>query len=571
MPTSPATDPDGSPRSTAAPGKLRRLRSFRRQVQAGRVTRLGRECVTLSTATHSAYLSFRAGDADREVEQLRASLESRAGAQAACLGLGQASLAGHATALESLRASAVVLVVVGPRWADAASPAGGPALADPEDPVRQELLAAIERRLPMLVVLVRGARMVRAADLPPELTPIAQRPSVEIQAARWEFDVAALVELVKPLLGSRAVRASTSAGPRSAPVPFDVAAELRERASRLAPGAGGFGGAGTSPLVWALGVAALVLLAALAWWMMGTSRAPAVPDGPGAPGWPASATFASPLQAALDRLANAQADATVAAALASASARAADAAGRSAVPAGATADERARWQAEITRLRDDAAAAQRKASEQVARVATAQAAVDALRAPPPAVATPQRPTPTPPPPAARPPLPVAETSPAPSVAAPARPAVAATTAPVAASPNATSVVPPAPAAAPASPAADSTTLTLTNWAVSTSQGCGAGELRAVGNAQVTITRTSDGVLVSQSFQGAAGPWTLRTSGSATFPSARPSYEIESSGLWTREGARPFRSISRVTIIARDGGWVPATARGSQYRTECPGG
>jgi hypothetical protein len=33
---------------------------------------------------------------------------------------------------------------------------------------------------------------------------------------------------------------------------------------------------------------------------------------------------------------------------------------------------------------------------------------------------------------------------------------------------------------------------------------------------------------------------------------------------------PFRSVSTVTITAGDGGLTPTGARGSQYRTECPG-
>jgi hypothetical protein len=119
--------------------------------------------------------------------------------------------------------------------------------------------------------------------------------------------------------------------------------------------------------------------------------------------------------------------------------------------------------------------------------------------------------------------------------------------------------------------ASASSLSLANWAIATTTGCGAGELRAVGRNEITISRTSDGVLVSQTFQGTAGPWRLSTSGSGVFPAPRPTYEIESSGLWTREGARPFRSISRLTVTTRDGGLVPVGARGSQYRTECPGG
>lgn len=491
----------------------------------------------------AAYLSYRAGDADREVEQLRHSLTSRAGEHAAWLGAAAARPDAPPEAQSCGRAglarAAVVLVVVGPHWAETGTREGGPALADPADPVRDELLEAIDRRLPMLVVLVRGARMLRAADLPVELIPLSQRPSVEVHPARWEFDVAALVELVKPLLGSRRNRPLASGGARSTPVPLDSAHDLRERAARLGSGTAGIGRT-TRTLGLAMLGAAVVALAA--WLYPGSGDRSALPA-PAPAALPPSDTRAlAPFQAAMERLAQAQADATLAAAMAAASLRAADAAAAG-IPPDAPPQDRTRWQGDVARLRAEAEAAQRRASELARLAAEAQADLDALRTPTPAGGTAD----------------VAARGAAPD-RAPATPASAG---------EPPSEPPPAaPDRFATSPAAS---VSLANWAIATTSGCGAGELRAVGTNEITISRTASGVLVSQTFQGAAGAWRLSTSGSAVFPATRPTYEIESSGLWTREGARPFRSVSRLTVTTRDGGLVPVGARGSQYRTECPGG
>lgn len=491
----------------------------------------------MTTETPLAYLSFRAGDADLEASRLRQSLAARAGEEFVWLGSSDSpDQPGGAATGSALARAAVVLVVVGPRWLAAqpgtsVSPLADP--ADPADPVRRELLDAIERRLPMLLVLVRGARAPRAADLPVELTALAQRPSVEIDPARWEFDVAALVELVKPLLGVGRLRAA-SGTPRTAPMPLDAAQELRARAARLSEGAQRSSIALRSAWWAAVGVG-VVIMAAAAWWWMGNRGGPdegrLAVDHARTPAMPA---LAEDGVGAVDL----DAQAAVAAAIASAAARAADAAAASSIPRGASAQEQARWSSEVRRLREEANAAQQRAAELARRAAEARPSAPVV-APAPATATP----PIVPPPVA----------PAPSPAA--RPAEQ----------------PEAPAAAPPAATARASSLSLSNWAIATTSGCGAGELRAVGTNEITISRTSNGVLVSQAFQGTAAAWRLSTSGSAVFPAPRPTYEIETSGLWTREGARPFRSISRLTVTTRDGGLVPVGARGSQYRTECPGG
>jgi len=109
----------------------------------------------------------------------------------------------------SLAACAVVTVVIGPRWLAATDDAGRRRLHDPEDWVRLEVVESLQRRgLRVVPVLVGGADMPRAEELPEALRPLARRNAHEISDKRWDYDVAQLVTALQriPALGA------TSAG-----------------------------------------------------------------------------------------------------------------------------------------------------------------------------------------------------------------------------------------------------------------------------------------------------------------------------------------------------------------------
>ncbi len=68
-----------------------------------------------------------------------------------------------------------VLAVIGPTWASCADERGRKRLSNPRDPVRLELETAIDAGKTPLPVLVSGARMPGASELPAELEPIRER------------------------------------------------------------------------------------------------------------------------------------------------------------------------------------------------------------------------------------------------------------------------------------------------------------------------------------------------------------------------------------------------------------
>jgi hypothetical protein len=92
----------------------------------------------------------------------------------------------------------VLLAMIGKRWVDAKDESGRRRLDDPMDFVRLETASALKRDIPVIPVLVHGASMPRADQLPPDLTELAYRNGVELTHARWNSDVQVLIKALSP-------------------------------------------------------------------------------------------------------------------------------------------------------------------------------------------------------------------------------------------------------------------------------------------------------------------------------------------------------------------------------------
>ena len=68
-----------------------------------------------------------------------------------------------------------MLVVIGPNWLTAKDEAGQRRLDQPDDFVAIEIAAALARDIRVIPVLVEGARMPKASELPDSLKPLARR------------------------------------------------------------------------------------------------------------------------------------------------------------------------------------------------------------------------------------------------------------------------------------------------------------------------------------------------------------------------------------------------------------
>lgn len=86
----------------------------------------------------------------------------------------------------------VLLVVIGPGWATLPNDRGGPRLSDAGDYVRLEVETALGNPdVTVIPLLVGGARMPRADELPESVQPLSRRNALELSDLRWRHDVGA--------------------------------------------------------------------------------------------------------------------------------------------------------------------------------------------------------------------------------------------------------------------------------------------------------------------------------------------------------------------------------------------
>ena len=87
---------------------------------------------------------------------------------------------------ERLRICNVVLVIIGPNWLTARAPDGTRRLDQSDDHVRREIELALERGVRLIPVLVGGAGMPTARDLPPSIAGLSSRNA--LQVSDFDFD-----------------------------------------------------------------------------------------------------------------------------------------------------------------------------------------------------------------------------------------------------------------------------------------------------------------------------------------------------------------------------------------------
>jgi hypothetical protein len=75
---------------------------------------------------------------------------------------------------EAVSSCSVMLVLIGPGWAQLAEH-GGRRLDDPDDYVRQEVEAGLRREIRVVPVLVHGAALPAPEELPEGLRPLVRR------------------------------------------------------------------------------------------------------------------------------------------------------------------------------------------------------------------------------------------------------------------------------------------------------------------------------------------------------------------------------------------------------------
>jgi hypothetical protein len=100
----------------------------------------------------------------------------------------------------ALDCCAVLLAVIGPKWMTITDENGHSRLEEPQDWVRMEIAAALERQIPVIPVLISGTQMPREADLPNDLRPLLKHQACEFSDHHWKQDLELLAQALENLI-----------------------------------------------------------------------------------------------------------------------------------------------------------------------------------------------------------------------------------------------------------------------------------------------------------------------------------------------------------------------------------
>ena len=207
------------------------------------------------------FVSYRRDDTEGEAGRLFDDLVSRFGEDSVFLDVAAIEVGRDFRKAidESVGTCGVLLAVIGKNWVDAKNEAGDRRLDDPFDFVRIETASALKRDIPVIPVLVHGAKMPRADQLPEDLRELTYRNGVELTHARWRSDLELLIKALSPFADPKPT------APAPAPMPPG------EPEKKVSAGRGS--NSGRAFTVQVLGA---VVLAAGAFWFWSTQRT--VPD-----------------------------------------------------------------------------------------------------------------------------------------------------------------------------------------------------------------------------------------------------------------------------------------------------
>lgn len=153
------------------------------------------------------FINYRRSDTSGWARQLHDNLSTRFGAERVFRDVGIEPGVDYIDHIERVMdACEVCIVVIGPRWANAASADGRRRLEQPDDLVRLEIQRALSRPdVHVIPALVEGAKMPAEHELPIALQPLTRRNACELSDARWDYDVELLDRRLRQVLGESTV------------------------------------------------------------------------------------------------------------------------------------------------------------------------------------------------------------------------------------------------------------------------------------------------------------------------------------------------------------------------------
>ena len=155
------------------------------------------------------FINYRTGDGDKTAALIEQALSQRFGSER-IFRASKSIPPGAAFPQEligNLRRSAVLLAVIGERWAESAK------LKEEDDWVRREIVQALDWGITVLPVLEgRRTDRLRAADLPAQLTPLVEVQSLRLDLHNADADLQRIGDAIADLVP--ALKSADRAAPR---------------------------------------------------------------------------------------------------------------------------------------------------------------------------------------------------------------------------------------------------------------------------------------------------------------------------------------------------------------------
>lgn len=124
-----------------------------------------------------------------------------------------------------------LLAIIGPSWIDARDEGGRRRLDDPNDFVRLEIAIALKRMIPVIPVILEGARVPRQDQLPSDLKELALCNGLDVRHASFHADMDKLIRGLK-------VRKSQQPPTPLGAIVIDVSPNGRSKTRAFVPGNG---------------------------------------------------------------------------------------------------------------------------------------------------------------------------------------------------------------------------------------------------------------------------------------------------------------------------------------------
>lgn len=163
-------------------------------------------------------MSYRREDSPGQAGRLRDALRHSLGAHQVFMDLDSIpSGARFANRIDdAVAACDAVLVLIGPGWLDARDVDGGRRLEDPNDWVRNEVVAGLRSDKPLLPILVGNASLPKPEELPEAMRPLVEYNAAEITEKRWDYDVKRLLNDLRALVHGNRLDATREFGRKAA-------------------------------------------------------------------------------------------------------------------------------------------------------------------------------------------------------------------------------------------------------------------------------------------------------------------------------------------------------------------